>query len=118
MGTPPAEEARQLFRRLARIVHAVDQGVLEGHTAAGGAGVTAGRFEQVVDRVRAGGRDELLAQHVVRRVQGDGEADLQLLAGQPVDAVDKADGRDRDVALAEGECAGAASNLSARTVSA
>ena len=53
--------------------------------AAGGAEVAAPGRDQLTHGVGTGGGHEAAPQGVVGGVEGDGEADLQVLAGKPVD---------------------------------
>jgi hypothetical protein len=76
----PLQQLHELARLGDGVVHAIQHHVLERDAAAVlFVDVVPAGFEQLRDRVHAVDRHELVAQLVIRRVQGDGERDVHLL---------------------------------------
>ncbi len=104
VGGQRADEAGQLGDVRGPVVHPVDQRPLHREPSVGRRHVVGAGLGQHRQRVPPVDRHQLVAQLVVGGVQGDGEVDRELLAGQPPDARDDADG-------GEGEAAGRQSEV-------
>ena len=97
MGPHPPDQTGQLFGAGVRIVHPAHHRVFKADPPAGGVLIAADRVHQLGHRVGVVDRHHLAADGVVGGMEGDGEGQLELSLGQPVDLGHDAAGGQADV---------------------
>lgn len=96
-----ADLPREFLCAFARIVDALDDGVLEGDDALGGVGVVRAGGKKFVNRPLLVDGHQLGAELVVRRMERDGELELDAFRGELLEAGDDPAGGKRNVPCAE-----------------
>ena len=101
VAQPTAQQPGQVVGERVGVVDAGHQRVLEADPTAGQLDIIVGRVEDLGDRPAAVDRHQARPQLVVRRVQRDGQPDLQALVGQPPHLRHQTRRRQRDAAGAQ-----------------
>ena len=101
MADHTVQQLCQLLGIRRAVVDPLDERILKGNAPSGGSEVIPAGLHELFHRPAAVHRHGLVAGFIVRRMQGNGQGNAQILLGKIVDAVHQSAGGQGDVPLSQ-----------------